>query len=79
MPSAPQDVSDRYPIPDFTTWWCGDHFRAVHDDGTTITGDTYRTVMIKCFMERTRRMGIEIQPGVYLLGVGGDHLSGPGR
>jgi len=76
--ALPADVSYRYPIPGFTTWWCGDHFRAVHDDGTVITARTYRELVVRCFQERTRRMGIEIQPGVYLLGVDGDHLSGPG-
>jgi hypothetical protein len=75
----PADVSARYPIPDFATWWWGDHWRAVHDDdGMVIAGDTYRTLVTKCFLERTRRQGIEVQPGVYLLGVGGDYLSGPG-
>ncbi|GLZ04988.1 hypothetical protein Acsp03_24540 [Actinomadura sp. NBRC 104412] len=75
----PADVSARYPIPEYTTWWWGDHWSAVHTgDGSVIRGDKYRDLVTRCFLERTRRQGIEMRAGVYLLGVGGDYPSGPG-
>ncbi len=78
--SEPVNVSRFLPIPYYETWrWGPGDYRAVHvDDASVIHGATYRELVVRCFMERTRRQGIEIQPGRFLIGLGGDYLSGPG-
>lgn len=59
---GPVNVSRLLPIPEFETWWWGDHFTAVHrQDGTVISGATYRECVLSCLIERARRMGLHVR------------------